>query len=98
MAHSSQKTTQDLPEEFVLIRQLIGNLPAYQRHEMLAPLEKMEYFIKVQARLVKLGKDAIDSLKLDVKYLQFDVEASRRERDELRKDCEALWRKLDGEE
>ena len=34
-------------------------------------------------RLLRIAQEAVDQLQLDVKYLQFDLEATRRERDEL---------------
>ena len=45
---------------------------------------------RLQGRLVKVAQDAVDQLQLDVKYLLFDVEATRRERDELRELLEEI--------
>ena len=42
------------------------------------------------SRLVRLGSGAADQLQLDVKYLMFDLEATRRERDEFRQQLEEL--------
>ena len=36
-------------------------------------------------RILVLVQDALSQLRLDMKYLTFDLEATRRERDELRR-------------
>ena len=39
-------------------------------------------------RILSLVQDALSQLRLDMKYLAFDLEATRRERDEFRKKLE----------
>jgi hypothetical protein len=39
-------------------------------------------------RILSLVQDALGQLRLDMKYLAFDLEATRRERDELRRKYE----------
>ena len=38
-----------------------------------------------RTRIINIVQEAVQQLQLDVKYLVFDLEATRRERDELRK-------------
>ena len=38
----------------------------------------------MQNRLVKMAQEAVDELRLDVKYLLFDLRATRNERDSYR--------------
>ena len=39
---------------------------------------------KRRRRILNLVQEALSQLRLDMKYLMFDLEATRRERDELR--------------
>lgn len=39
-------------------------------------------------RILNLVQDALGQLRLDMKYLMFDLEATRRERDEFRRQVE----------
>jgi hypothetical protein len=43
---------------------------------------------KRRRRILGLVQDALSQLRLDMKYLMFDLEATRRERDELRRKTE----------
>ena len=43
---------------------------------------------KRRRRILGLVQDALSQLRLDMKYLMFDLEATRRERDELRRNRE----------
>lgn len=45
---------------------------------------QLRSFCRLQNQLVRLAQDAVDQLHLDIKYLLFDLDATRRERDELR--------------
>ena len=65
--------------------QFISSLNHPKKDQMLAVLEKLMNTISAQSRLVVIFQDAVDSLDLDVKYLTFDVEVTRRERDYLRR-------------
>ncbi len=62
----------------------IDTLPAEERDKlrsMAAETKKRHEEIK---KTVGGLQDAIDALRLSIKYLMFDLEATRRERDELR--------------
>ena len=43
---------------------------------------------KRRRRILSLVQDALGQLRLDMKYLAFDLEATRRERDEFRRKME----------
>ena len=75
---------QQLPQELVELRNQLDDLPRPMR-DRLAPLcDRVGHFTRLQSRLVRIAQDAVDQLQLDIKYLVFDLEATRRERDELR--------------
>jgi hypothetical protein len=68
------------PQEFVQLHQWVSELPFYLRQKLLPACERVRQFIHLQGKLIKIAQDAVDDLQLEVKYLQFDVEATRREK------------------
>jgi hypothetical protein len=67
----------------------IGTLPAEHRETIDPFLKRVVDSNRRRRRILTLVQDALGQLRLDMKYLAFDLEATRRERDEFR-------RKLDG--
>lgn len=79
-------TREELPADLVeLVRQiraLGGDAMA-----LLAPaLERVVESTRRRRRILNLVQEALSQLRLDMKYLMFDLEATRRERDALRKE------------
>ena len=81
---------QPLPQEFVDLRAQVETLPDCLRDKLLPLCERVGFFTRLQARLVRMAQDAVEQLQLDVKYLMFDLEATRRERDNYRDQLEEL--------
>src|SRR5262245_24544933 len=79
-----------LPEELLELRNHLGALPLHWREKLVPLCERVGQFSRLQGKLVKIAQDAVDQLQLDVKYLLFDLEATRRERDELRQILDEL--------
>ena len=79
-----------LPQEFTDLRAQVESLPDYLRDKLLPLCERVGFFTRLQARLVRMAQDAVEQLQLDVKYLMFDLEATRRERDNYRDQLEEL--------
>jgi hypothetical protein len=87
MSHSpdSAAATQDLaPADLLRLADAVHALPEpYARN--LAPLvDAVVESTKRRRRILTLVQDALSQLRLDMKYLMFDLEATRRERDEYR--------------
>jgi hypothetical protein len=84
----SGKKKDELPPELVELRDQVDLLPRPAR-EKLAPLcDRVVHFVLLQGRLIRIAQDAIDQLHMDNRYLLFDVEATRRERDALAAELE----------
>ena len=79
-----------VPQELIDLRTQMQRLPGYLRDKLMPLCERVGHFTRLQSRLVRMAQDAVDQLQLDVKYLMFDLEATRRERDELRQQLEEL--------
>lgn len=77
-----------VPQELVELRNHLDQLPHYLQQKLVPLCERVGHFARLQSKLVKIAQDAVDQLQLDVKYLLFDLEATRRERDDLRRQVE----------
>ena len=84
-------TQNQIPTELLMLQKQIDQLPRTLRESMKPLCDRMVHFVRLQGRLVRIAQEAVDQLQLDVKYLQFDVEATRRERDALREAMGEDW-------
>ena len=85
----STKTKNDeLPNEVIELVSAINKLPASVRKGIDPHLERVVSNTKRRRRILSLVQDALSQLRLDMKYLLFDLEATRRERDEFRRKLE----------
>lgn len=76
-----QKTSDQLPADLISLIQAIDSLPLQAREQLAAPLEKVVEYTKRRRKILDLIQEALSQLRLDLKYLMFDLEATRRERD-----------------
>jgi hypothetical protein len=65
-----------------------SQLPPEHRLKIDAVLARVIDSTKRRRRILSLVQDALGQLRLDMKYLAFDLEATRRERDEYRRKLE----------
>ncbi len=72
-----------VPLELQELQSHLAQLPHHCRDKLLPLCERLAQYTRLQHRLVRIAQDAVDQLQLDVKYLTFDLEVTRRERDEL---------------
>jgi hypothetical protein len=78
----------DLPREVTDLAEAIGALPLEYRKAVEPLLNRVIDSNRRRRRILSLVQDALSQLRLDMKYLAFDLEATRRERDELRRKYE----------
>jgi len=79
----------EIPRELADLAEAIHTLPAEQLQMIEPSLTRVIDSNRRRRRILTLVQDALSQLRLDMKYLTFDLEATRRERDEL-------LRKMDG--
>lgn len=87
MSHVSrivQNNTEELPQDLLDLENAIRSLPIEHRQTVVLALDKVIESTKRRRRILNLVQDALSQLRLDMKYLMFDLEATRRERDALR--------------
>jgi hypothetical protein len=76
-----------IPTELRELVDSIGDLP--EVHSKLAgPLAKAIAVLTRKRKILDLVQDALIQLRLDMKYLLFDLESTRRERDEYKRQLE----------
>jgi hypothetical protein len=78
----------ELPSDLVELTTLIAMLPSEHRHRIEPVLGRVVESTKRRRRILSLVQDALSQLRLDMKYLVFDLEATRRERDTFRQELE----------
>ena len=78
------KTIEEMPKEMSELAKLIASLPAEQRLVVEPVFARVMETTKRRRRILNLVQDALSQLRLDMKYLVFDLEATRRERDSYR--------------
>lgn len=78
------KDNEDLPADILELGEALLALPAEQRRLVEPLYQRVLESTKRRRRILSLVQDALSQLRLDMKYLMFDLEATRRERDKYR--------------
>jgi hypothetical protein len=78
----------EIPREVVDLVAAVKELPEEYRKTVDEALGRVVDSTKRRRRILSLVQDALGQLRLDMKYLAFDLEATRRERDEYRRQIE----------
>lgn len=74
---------QVLPQELLELNLAVAELPDEHRTKLEAAALRVVESTQRRKRILNLVQEALSQLRLDMKYLMFDLEATRRERDEL---------------
>lgn len=72
----------DIPTDMLELIERIEALPLEHRVGLLPALRRVTESSIRRRRILTLVQEALGQLRLDMKYLVFDLEATRRERDE----------------
>jgi len=78
----------DLPADLAELMELVSRLSDNARLEIEPVLGRVIESTKRRRRILTLVQDALSQLRVDMKYLMFDLEATRRERDEYRRNTD----------
>jgi hypothetical protein len=81
-AHSTDAKHDDVPADLLELTAAIQALPLEHRVALLPSLRRVTDSSVRRRRILNLVQEALGQLRLDMKYLVFDLEATRRERDE----------------
>jgi hypothetical protein len=89
---ASPGASDELPPELIDLGRAIARLPAGQFAELERHYAQVTECFRRRRRILSLVQEALSQLRLDVKYLMFDLDATRRERDELRSELDHVQR------
>lgn len=84
LAQNAQVASEELPKDVAELADAINRLPAEMRTALLPLMGRVVDSTRRRRRILGLVQDALGQLRLDMKYLVFDLEATRRERDSFR--------------
>ena len=87
-APMNKLSTNEIPPEVVELADIVKSLPEPYRAQAQSAVDRVIENTKRRRRLLSLVQDALSQLRLDMKYLAFDLEATRRERDDYRRQLE----------
>lgn len=82
---------EELPADLRNLMAVVAALPEPHRSQLEPTLKRVAASTKRRRRILSLVQDALSQLRLDMKYLMFDLEATRRERDEYREQLEEQY-------
>ena len=80
----SAAATEKAPADLQKLATAIHCLPEPYAAQLAPMVDAVVESTKRRRRILTLVQDALSQLRLDMKYLMFDLEATRRERDEYR--------------
>ena len=85
---SARPEPNEIPKEIAQLVAAVNELPVEHRMGIEPALNQVVESTKRRRRILNLVQDALGQLRLDMKYLVFDLEATRRERDDYRRQLE----------
>ena len=78
--------TEELPRELIDLARRIAALPREHQDDLEGAYSRVVDAVRRRRRILTLVQEALSQLRLDIKYLMFDLEMTRRERDQLREE------------
>ena len=84
----NETETESLPVEMLELGRLIDSMKGAERESIVQAYNRVSDSIQRRRRILNLVQEALSQLRLDVKYLMFDLETTRRERDQLQAQLE----------
>ena len=73
-----------IPQELVELGQEVASVHGPRQRELQNAYERVVESLRRRRRILSLVQEALSQLRLDIKYLMFDLESTRAERDALR--------------
>jgi hypothetical protein len=91
MSHASRivkSQPEEVSSDLQELATVLSQLPLEHRQRVEPLFARVLESTKRRRRILGLVQDALGQLRLDMKYLMFDLEATRREREEFRRKLE----------
>jgi len=87
---TTHRETGELPTELCELVEKIQQLPKECQAAIAPALNRVVESTRRRRHILSMVQDALSQLRLDMKYLVFDLEATRRERDDYRRQLEQI--------
>lgn len=87
---NSLSANEEIPADVRQLAEFVRGLPEQYAGQILPVLDRVLESTKRRRRILTLVQDALGQLRLDMKYLMFDLEATRRERDAYKAQVDKL--------
>lgn len=84
----SESDAEVLPAEMLELERVISQVHGAERAQLQLSWQRVADSFQRRRRILNLVQEALSQLRLDVKYLMFDLETTRRERDQLQAQLE----------
>ena len=81
----------DLPADLLELVGRIDDLPEKHRQQLGPSLDRVVQYTRRRRGILTLIQEALSQMRLDTKYLLFDLESTRQERDEYKKSLDGDW-------
>lgn len=78
----------EVPRELADLGKRIADSSDPSRAELELAYDRVVDSVRRRRRILSLVQEALSQLRLDIKYLMFDLEVTRQERDELKQQLE----------
>ena len=85
MDSPERRPSQELPADIAALSEAVSQMSDEVRAKLEPLLARIVATTRRRTLILGLVQEALSQLRLDMKYLLFDLEATRRERDELKK-------------
>ena len=87
MPHSRlpERSSETIPAELRELQAAVADLPEPHRARLQKLVERVVEYTRRRREVLLVVQEALAQLRLDMKYLVFDLEATRRERDAYRR-------------
>ena len=89
-AHTTENAINEIPIELVELQKVIEALPTEQKLLIQPAFQRVVESTNRRRKILQLVQESIGQLRLDMKYLVFDLEATRRERDRFQEQLREL--------
>ena len=80
----SKTKSEQLPIDLTDLISQVESLPNEYQVQLQPTLDRVVEYTRRRRRILNLIQEALSQLRLDMKYLMFDLESTRRERDEYK--------------
>jgi hypothetical protein len=89
-ARHPKTNSDEIPSEIAELAEAVGQLPPPLLEKIAPLMTRVIQSTRRRRRILALVQDALGQLRLDMKYLMFDLEATRRERDDYRRQVQGM--------